>query len=143
MELVRLPRSSVMLRFPGRFFVSLLSCGIISCGLGACAIHPLPENVTGVKTSQIVHRNRCEALAAVGRIEGWLTEHHKDVAVRALKTIGIALSYTLDMTEVDSLAASTNFEELVTRGTFSANPGAGDSLTRENKRTFTVADNYT
>src|ERR1700749_558814 len=99
MELVRLPRSSVMLRFPGRFFVSLLSCGFISCGLGACAIHPLPENVTGVNTSQIVHRNRCEAKAAVAKIEHWLRKHNKKYALRVLPNIGIALSYTLDMTE--------------------------------------------
>src|SRR5690242_8456368 len=33
--------------------------------LGACAIHPLPENVTGVKTETIVHKIRCEARDAV------------------------------------------------------------------------------
>ena len=39
-----------MLRyFPSKFFASLLSCGFISCGRGACAIHPLPENVTVLK----------------------------------------------------------------------------------------------
>jgi hypothetical protein len=128
--------------FPCKSFASLLSCGFVSCALGACAIHPLPENVTGVKTSQIVHRNRCEARAAVFKIEDWLIRHHKLAAARALPNIGMALSYTLDMTEANSLTASTNFEELVTRGTFSANPGAADSLMRENKRTFTVADNY-
>jgi hypothetical protein len=128
--------------FPCKFFALLLSCGFVSCALGACAIHPLPENVTGVKTSQIVHRNRCEAAAAVFKIERWLMRHHKLAAAKALTNIGIALSYTLDMTEADSLTASTNLEQLVTHGTFSANPGAGDSLTRENKRTFTVADSY-
>jgi hypothetical protein len=132
-----------MLRyFPRKFFASFLSCGLVSCALGACAIHPLPQDVTGVKTSQIVHRNRCEAKAAVDAIEKWLRKHHKDDAVTALQKMGIALSYTLDMTEADNLTASTNLEQLVTHGTFSANPGAGDSLTRENKRTFTVADDY-
>jgi hypothetical protein len=121
-----------------RFFSLLLSCSY----LGGCAIHPLPENVTGVKTSQIVHRNRCEAKAAVLKIEKWLRANHKSEALRALPTIGMALSYTLDMTETDGLTASSSFEQLVTRGTFSANPGAADALTRENKRTFTVADNY-
>jgi hypothetical protein len=127
---------------PRKFLASLLSWGFVSCALGACAIHPLPENVTGAKTSQIVHRNRCEAAAAVFKIERWLMRHHKLAAAKALTNIGIALSYTLDMTEANSLTASTNFEQLLTRGTFSFNPGAADSLTRENKRTFTVADNY-
>src|ERR1700748_1107678 len=128
--------------FSRRFFTLLLSSGFISFGVGGCAIHPLPENVTGVKTSQIVHRNRCEAAAAVFKIERWLLRHHKQDAAKALLNIGIALSYTLDMTETDGVTAATNFEQLVTHGTFSANPGASDTLTRENKRTFTVADNY-
>jgi hypothetical protein len=132
-----------MLRyFQRRFFVSLMSGGFITWGLGACAIHPLPENVTGVKTAQIVHRNRCEARAAVRHIQGWLIRNNKPDAVAALQKIGIALSYTLDMTEVDSVAATTNFEQLVTKGMFSFNPAAGDALKRENLRVFTVADNY-
>jgi hypothetical protein len=117
----------------------------LSFALGACAIHPLPQDVTGVKTSQIVHRNRCEARAAVFRIEDWLHKKNTPNAKRALQVlpkIGIALSYSLDMTEMDTLTASSNLEELVTRGTFSANPGAADALTRDNHRTFTVADNY-
>ena len=47
------------------------------------------------------------------------------------------------MSESDSLAATTNFEQVLNKGTFSVNPNGGDSLTRENRRTFTVADNYT
>jgi hypothetical protein len=43
---------------------SLLAIGI-SVILGGCAIHPLPENVTGVKTTRIVDRIRCEARDAV------------------------------------------------------------------------------
>jgi hypothetical protein len=133
-----------MLRCVSRkFFASLLSYGFVSCVLGACAIHPVPQDVTGVKTSQIVHRNRCEAAYAVFHIESWLMEHHKQTAAQALRNMGIALSYTLDMTESDGLTASTDFEKLLTRGSFSFNPNAADTLTRENRRTFTVADNYT
>lgn len=132
-----------MLRsFPRNFFISLLSSGFISCGLGACAIHPLPQDVTGVRTSQIVHRNRCEAAAAVFDIERWLRKNHKPAAANELINIGVALSYTLDITESDSLTAATNFEQLLTKGSFNVNPGGADSLMRENKRTFTVADNY-
>jgi hypothetical protein len=114
----------------------------LSFALGACSIHPLPQDVTGVRTSQIVHRNRCEARAAVRKIEQWLVDHNKRAPAMALTQMGIALSYSLDMTETDNLTVSTNFEELVTRGTFSANPNVGNALTRDNKRTFTVADNY-
>jgi hypothetical protein len=128
--------------FPHKLFASLLSYGFVLCGLGACAIHPVPENVTGVKTSQIVHRNRCEAREALRRIEDWLNEHNKQAAAVALQKIGIVLSYALDMQESDGLSASTNFEQLLTKGSFTFNPSAGDSLKRENRRAFTVADNY-
>jgi hypothetical protein len=130
-----------MLRyFPRRFF-ALFSCGFAPFVLGACAIHPVPQDVTGVSTAHIVHRNRCEAKEALLHIQDWLT-HHDPAAVDELKKIGVVLSYTLDMMESDSVAAGTNFEQLVTRGTFSFNPSAGDSLKRENRRTFTIADDY-
>ena len=132
-----------MLRyFPRKFFRSLFCYGVVSCALGACAIHPLPENVTGVKTSQIVHTNRCEARDAIGHIQDWLIRNHKLAAASALTKIGIALSYTLDMTEKDGLTASTTFEQLLTGGSFTFNPNASDALMRENRRTFTIADNY-
>jgi hypothetical protein len=128
--------------FPHKFFDSVLSCGFVCCALGACAIHPTPENVTGVKTAQIVHRNRCEARDAVFRAESWLIEHNKLTEAATLKNIGVVLSYVLDITETDSLMASTDFERVFTKRTFSVNPGASDVLKRENRRTFTVADNY-
>jgi hypothetical protein len=37
----------------------------ISVGLAGCAIHPLPENVTGVTTEMIAKKIRCEASQAV------------------------------------------------------------------------------
>src|SRR6185295_1159755 len=40
----------------------------------ACAIHPLPEDVTGVSTFYIVRQIRCEAREAIIRSAvGWLT----------------------------------------------------------------------
>ena len=55
-------REAAMSRHLYRFFALAFSCGFISSG---CAIHPLPENVTGVSTTHIVHRIRCEARDAV------------------------------------------------------------------------------
>lgn len=42
---------------------------------------------------------------------------------------------------MNGVTANTAFEQMLTRGPFTFNPSAGDSLKRENKRTFTVADN--
>jgi hypothetical protein len=114
----------------------------LCCALGACAIHPLPENVTGVKTSQIVHRNRCEAREALFEAERRLTARNNQVAVATLKKIGIVFSYSLDITETDGLTANTTFVQPLTNGTRSFNPSAGDTLQRQNLRAFTVADSY-
>jgi hypothetical protein len=114
----------------------------LSCALGACAIHPLPEHVTGVKTAQIVHRNRCEAQAALRHIDDWLVEHQRFAAAETLKKIGIVLSYSLDMSETNGLTASTTFAQVLTNSTTSFNPNGANTLTRDNTRAFTVADNY-
>ena len=53
---------------PYKFLASLISFGFTLCGFEGCAIHPLPENVTGVRTPQIVQRNRCEARDALRHI---------------------------------------------------------------------------
>jgi hypothetical protein len=128
--------------FPSKFFVLALSSAVLSCGLAACAIHPLPENVTGVKTSQIVHRNRCEARDALMRVQQRLIEKNRQASLETLTKIGIVLSYSLDITETDSLTASTTFEQLLTKGMFTFNPNASNVLKRENTRVFTVADDY-
>ena len=49
------------------------------CGLAACAIHPVPEDVTGVSTYQIVRQIRCEARDVVKKtVIGYLKSltHH-------------------------------------------------------------------
>jgi hypothetical protein len=115
---------------------------LLSCASGACAIHPLPENVTGVKTAQIVHRNRCEAQEALRHIEEWLTNRHNVAAVDTLKKIGVVMSYSLDMSEIDDLTASTTFTQALTNSTTTFNPNGSNTLTRDNTRAFTVADNY-
>jgi hypothetical protein len=79
---------------------------------------------------------------SVTPIEDWLNEHNKQAAATALQKIGIVLSYAFDMQESDSLMASLDFEQLLTKGSFTFNPNAGDSLKRENRRAFTIADNY-
>ena len=55
-------------------------------GSSGCAIHPLPEDVTGVKTFEIVKRIRCETKQAIyDSAVGWLTHDPKvDPASRAI-----------------------------------------------------------
>jgi hypothetical protein len=120
------------------FVCRVLAAVVLSSGLSACAIHPLPENVTGVKTAGIVHRIRCEARAAVIDVAARIRPQN----LKELQTMGIVYSFTLTMGETDSLMASATFQKEITNGTETLNPNLGDSLMRQNVRTFTVADTY-
>jgi hypothetical protein len=123
---------------------------VLACGLGACAIHPLPEDVTGIKTPQIVHRVRCEASEAVHLAKTKIIEEPsaspwraqiRQKKLKALESIGIVYSFSLEGQEMNSLGSATaTFQK---PGIFSANPSISDTLTRENVRTFTVVDNFT
>jgi hypothetical protein len=110
----------------------------LSCGLGACAIHPLPENVTGVKTTQIVHRIRCETRDAVLT----LANYPSPQVAQAMKSIAIVYSFSLQGTDSDSLMPSATFVAPVPNGMWTFNPAVGDSVMRQNVRTFTIVDNF-
>jgi hypothetical protein len=133
-------------------FISSLLYGFISCGFGACSIHPLPEDVAGVKTTQIVHRIRCEALDAVIKayekiqrepVEKPWRAANSSTRLNILKSIGIVFSFTLNGDEMNNVAsASATFEKPLSNGTFSFNPNVADTLERQNIRTFTVVDGF-
>jgi hypothetical protein len=108
-------------------------------GLGACAIHPVPEDVTGVRTTQIVHRIRCEAREAVGEAEKWFITS-KPEKLQTMKSVGIVYSFTLAGTETNSLMASATVTKPLMHGMWSYSPNLGDSLTRANTRTFTIIE---
>jgi hypothetical protein len=109
----------------------------LSFGLSACAIHPIPENVTGVKTTQIVHRIRCEARDAVLEAAASTPERQQ-----ALKEIGIVYAFSLSGTETDGFTPSATFVAPLATGAWSVNPSVGDTVSRQNVRTFTIVDNY-
>src|ERR1039457_1914575 len=44
-----------------------ISLGCFAFGLVGCSIHPLPDDVTHLRTSEIVHHIRCEARTAIKR----------------------------------------------------------------------------
>jgi hypothetical protein len=126
----------------------------LSGSFGACAIHPLPENVTGVKTAGIVHRIRCEARDAVDQAQRRLIQRLEQVRSarrreiiesrqNILRQIGIVFSFSLQGQEQDNLStASATFAQPLSNGSFTFNPSVGDSVTRGNIRTFTVIESF-
>src|SRR3954447_9065606 len=54
-------------------FYRSFAASLFAASLGGCAIHPLPEDVTGVDTADIVRQIRCEAREAViHEVKRWL-----------------------------------------------------------------------
>jgi hypothetical protein len=123
-------------------FIRALIPMVCSWELGACAIHPLPENVTGVKTVQIVHRIRCEARDAVVHAANWLSSRNKLKKLQILESTAIVYAFSLEGMESDNFQASTSFVKPLTNSTQTYNPSLGDNLMRQNTRTFTVVDNF-
>lgn len=132
-------------------------------GLCACSIHPLPQDVTGVKTATIVHQNRCEARNAVIDAQTTYLRHNGYAVadlnelreIKASKTLNpivknnlayfdttaIVYSYSLDGTETNGLTFNADeIEPLTHPGTATISPSAANTLMRDNVRTFTISD---
>jgi hypothetical protein len=69
----------------------------LAVSVGGCSIHPLPEQVTGVTTDEIVKRIRCEARDAIRRkTSDYLSFHTEDPAAIALSQLLAQEDYTFD-----------------------------------------------
>jgi hypothetical protein len=55
---------------------------------------------------------------------------------------GIVFTFTLDMTESGGITGQADVIKPVTRGTVTLNPSLGDTLSRNNIRSFTITDNF-
>jgi hypothetical protein len=144
-----------------RLFALLLAC---ICFEG-CSIHPLPEDVTRYNTARIVHLVRCEARAAVLQeainIVNWKNTHPEVVGEDTLRRFdlrklrpeqfkwydtlartGIVYSFVLEGSVVESVMFNADFLKAITNGTVTLSPQAGNSLTRDNIRAFTVSDSF-
>jgi hypothetical protein len=140
--------------------IALVATGF---ALGACAIRPLPEHVTGVNTATIVKKTRCEARAAIvaSRVD-WLHDHghpqviNEDTLIEYeptfdQKTIkfltyfdgtGIVYNFTLDGTESNGASFTADVVRPLMHTTTTLTPSAGDTLMREDIRSFTISDSF-
>jgi hypothetical protein len=136
-----------------------------------CAIHPLPEDVTGIPTAMIARKIRCEARTALKDNLVTYLKRVKDPAanrlgvefengrplnsfrdslfhgkvktfIKKFENSAIAYNFAFDMTEVNNLDGTLGLTWPFTRGTGSAAITAGVDRSRENTRTFTVTDTF-
>lgn len=131
---------------------------VLTSALGACAIHPLPEDVSGVNSSMIVRKIRCEARDAVIKKALAYTQYEgvkldkmqletldikkANPNLRLFAQTGIVFSFTLQGTENNGLALSGDIIKPIRNGTETLGSSLGGSLQRDNIRTFTVTDNF-
>jgi hypothetical protein len=135
---------------------------LLVLGFGGCSIHPLPEDVTGVNTVTIVRKIRCEAREAiVHKALAYLEYKGYQVDENFLKTTnfkklkypegptldyfgqtGIVFSFSLDMTETNSISLQGDIVKPSAHGLLTLTPSLGDTLSRDNIRAFTITDNF-
>lgn len=145
-----------------------LVLGALSFAAAGCAIHPLPEDVTGYNSAQIVAKIRCETREA---LRGFLIElirpAHPDIAAgmtnrtirlrnfdrrrlsREIQRLlekyddaAIVYDFTFDITETNNLSAGADFLSTFTRGTVKTGLTAGSERARENTRQFRITDSF-
>lgn len=160
-------RSGSKLRASAKAAVPLISV----FALGACAIHPIQQNVTGLPTVKIVDHIRCETRVAIQRkaIELLRSEHHDTVLAGRLEqhlgeiwnvnpytelnaverafyfryiNTGIAYDFTFDITEENKEALMADPVRLITNGMAGVGLNSSGDFSRDNIRKFTVTETF-
>jgi hypothetical protein len=136
--------------------------------LGGCSIRPLPQDVTGYNTYQIVSKIRCEARDAVrGYAISFIRKKRPDLAdalksgrisfdkfdsrlldQETLKLVDryakaeIAYDFSFDITEKNDAGASADFLRTFSRGPLKLPLAAGADRERQNTRNFRISDTF-
>jgi hypothetical protein len=142
---------------------------VLSCA--ACSTHPLPQDVTGYNTSEIVRKIRCETRDAVKkRVLDELDKYNPQLAARVraetlpLRNLNqvrqflrkevqaafdkydqsaVAYDFTFDITEDNKISTSANLTNPFSRrGPLIIGPNASDDQSRQNTRNFRTADTF-
>ena len=147
---------------------SILSVAV-SVGLGACSVHPLPDDVSPIPTEEIVRTMRCETKLAVRaeiaaglkfiglsdivpelilepvnleRVRQRDKERGDNLAERFLAYSVTSIAYAFDfaITEDNYANATLGFTMPFTNGTWTVSPSAAHKRTREGKRVFQTVE---
>lgn len=151
----------------GRFVALALAL----CSSG-CAIHPLPEDITGADTHAIARKTRCEARSAVQKnlvdyLLAWpsnselyrlgvfftndnnLKEFDPKMfpglpgqLIARFANTAIVYDFTLDISEINNLDATIDILNPFHKGASSAALSLGLDRTREASRAFTLSDTF-
>lgn len=110
----------------------IVACSSLCLALLGCSIHPIPDDLVGDTTVQIVKKIRCETRLAV--------EKHASGA--RYKTAAIAYDFRFTVTENNRASGAAGFGLPFTNGRFSLNIGAGEDKQRIGVRNFQVVETF-
>jgi hypothetical protein len=147
---------------------SFLIVPVLAAWCAGCAIKPLPQDVTGNDTYQIVQKIRCETRDAVrsfilgvldqsdpetaaGLRKGTLTfgtvnrkklSSEAQAALDKYDQAAIAYDFTFDITEKNDVSANLDFLRTFSRGPFTLGVSGSNERQRQNTRNFRVTDSF-
>ena len=108
-----------------------------AAALAACSIHPVPFDVPGYRTIDIVKRIRCEAKQALDKFA------QEDAFKRRIyDNMTIGYKFTFTITENNNLGAKANLFMPISNGTFTLGINGGSERERVGIRDFTFVDNF-
>ena len=116
--------------------------------LSACSIHPIPFDIPGYRTVDIVRKICCETAKAIDLhvVQPVLKSNasrdkKQDMLTEYLRT-GIGYRFTFTITETNSSGATAGFKLPVTLGTFTLGIGGEAERERSGTRDIAVADSF-
>jgi hypothetical protein len=109
--------------------------------MSGCSIHPIPYDVPGYNTIDIVKKIRCETAKAIDQhiVYGMAGQEEEQ---RKYASAVIVYHFTFTITENNKADASADFKLPLTSGTFSFGIGGGTEKERAGERDFTVTDTF-
>jgi hypothetical protein len=140
--------------------------------ISGCAVHPLPEDVTGLSTPAIVNHIRCEARDSITAAVGSYLSIQKDEAskgygldlldkriifsqvdlgklnsnarynIQKYLPAAIAYDFTFDITETNEIGSQVEFLNTFTRGIFGLGINVDNNRQRETIRNFRITDTF-
>ena len=146
--------------------------GVLAVSLTACAIHPLPEDVTGVPTNLIVRKIRCEARAAIKdnllqfleistpddrkiaegirngtipfeKVNDAMFSGYSKSIVPKFENSGIAYDFIFDTTETNNVDPTLDLTDIFSNhGKLTSSVAGNYDRIRQSTRNFTITDTF-
>jgi hypothetical protein len=141
---------------------------VAAAALAGCSVHPLPDDVTGIPTEEIVRSARCEMQLGLFDQVKWLLEARgvRNFDIKDLQTkerrnrflanppravvsiledygkVGVAYDFDFDITEADDASANLAFQLPWSASKLDLASGTAIMRIRRGKRTFSAQETF-